>query len=180
MNKFLPILAMVLGSSGCFAQLPAQLPKETNIAYYNRCTKGLDAVWHESGGDIDKSLQYVKAMYNRWPDEIDVMSNYGLLLSREGKTDQELTVYRDFRTKHPKMPAAAFYEGHYYFERGQYKNTIAVLQPSVKTKQCYYELGWSYARVRNNTSALKTWEACLKLYPKDKVAQRNVNKLKHA
>lgn len=150
---------------------------ETAIERMNRQS---DA-WYEDG-DFPKCIQNLRLTHLLSPDDYEVATNLGWMLENVHEWDEALSVYVNYRVRHPSDPDAAWPEANFYFMQKAYAKVPPILEPSIKSARAIHPnvfrtLAHAYDKLGLLKDAKRVWEDLLKHYPDDQAAQSNLKRV---
>lgn len=143
-------------------------------ATYDRVNRQVD-VWFEDG-DYPKCIQTLRIMNALWPEDYEVATNLGWLLTSCERDDEALSVYVRYRVQNPKEADSPFPEANYYFLKRLYAKVPPLLEPSLKLNphaNSYRILAHSFERMGMLRDSLRIWEKYLQRFPKDEAGKNN-------
>jgi len=170
------ITSLLLGLA--LAPLPPRVNLMINIAdrvMVERTDRWfMDGQWDHS----IQSLDFRRAMF---PDDYDVVTDYGFLLENSGEGERALKAYREFAVAAPSDKDRLLPEASYWFKMKNYARLIEMLPATLSAKphpNHYRMLYISYEKTGKLKEAVAICERLLADYPDDLAAKAKLDGLR--
>jgi tetratricopeptide (TPR) repeat protein len=147
-------------------------------------------------GFFDKALYEYKIALSLNPNYAGDENNLGLCYYKKGLLDEAIAQFKKTIELDPNFLQAYINLGSALGDKGLYQEAMngtlkdkglyqeamdcfnQVLKIDPQNIQAYNALGVTFARIKEWAKARKSWEMAIKIYPKNKEAQENLEKLK--
>ena len=176
----LSLVGMCLTSHG---QAPKAKAPDRQAAIWNAATDRLTDqmdIWFKAG-EFPKTIQVLRLQAEIDPHDYDVATNLGWMYENVDDYPNALIAYKRFRQSNPQDPDAAMPEAEMYYRKRKYADVIPILGPIIGRMGMhpnnYRLLATSYERVGKLKESRATWQAYIKLAPKDEQAKRNLERV---
>jgi tetratricopeptide (TPR) repeat protein len=127
-----------------------------------------------SDGDYPRCIQMLRVMHEIWPSDYETTTNLGWMLGNVEQPDEELAVYKAYRSAYPTDPEAAYPEAEFFYMKKQYDKVPPLIDHTLAKKphpNSFRILAHSYEKLGKLQDAKRVWEMLIAMYPNEQAIE---------
>ncbi len=160
------------------------------LAYYEKALKDMPkhrqsyrqlAEASEKSGDLARAEQTYRQALEIFPEDVPLLSNYGILLARQGRSQEAMGLFNRAARIKPDLPELNNNIGLLYSMNRQYGQAITsfnrALQADPNDPQAYHNLGVVYTMLERYAEAEEAFLEAIKRNPEHDSARNNLGNI---